>query len=112
MHRRAMRLQKEAATSGAVHLPPGAAIGMAVGTEVATWQLPEIAAALVGTELLRHVDAVLASSRRGDQRWRGARHLRTEIGRLLTGSARGFVGETRKRCGLVGALTRWLDVLG
>jgi hypothetical protein len=88
-------------------LPPGAAVGVPVGLEIAVSSPAIIGTVRMGAELGGGVDLTRTASRREDQGWRSAGRRGTRRGSLLTGHTVGFVDEARKRWGVAGALTGW-----
>jgi hypothetical protein len=95
-----------------VELSPGATTGMAIGAEVSQAQPAAIVTGGMRAEMPRGVNrtgaAVGRRSRSGPHRglWRGVRRFLRAQGTM------GLVGETRKRLGLLGALTSRPDGLG
>src|SRR5216683_2987042 len=108
----AMGLQKIAIAAGAVHLPPGPTAGMAIGPDVAQAEPAAIATVGSRTALLGGVDLAPASSRRDQQRWRGAGRLTARRDALFTGVAGGLTGRAAKGLGGARALAGWRDWLG
>src|SRR5713101_7737957 len=107
MQERPEGLQKGAATSDTQQLPPGTAIGMAIGAEIAPSHPTTIGTVRVGAEMRGGVDLTAAPSRGHDARWRGAGCLRVEVAGVLTGVAVRLGGEARKGCDLTVALWHW-----
>src|SRR6266705_4799287 len=104
MQRGAVRLKNIPATLAARELSPGAATGMPVGRDIAPPEPAPIATGGIGTEMLRGVDMTTAASCRRHRRgWRRRGLQPGRLERLLTSSARGLTGETRKGLGRRGA---------
>ena len=99
MKNRPMRFKEVALTLAAIELSPGASAGMTVGPEVAQAEPAAIATVGSWTELLGGVDLTLASSRRDQQRWRGAGRLTVQGDVLRAGITVGFTGEPGERLG-------------
>src|SRR5918999_397083 len=113
MQRRAMRLKKIPVTCAAIELAPGAATGMPVGRDIAQPEPATIATVGIGTAMLRGVDVTAAASYRSNHRgWRRRWLQSWSLDRLLTSSATGFTGETRKGLGLFGVLAPGPQRLG
>src|SRR5712691_8740294 len=71
-------LENRAMTDHTQQLPPGTAIGMAIGAEIAPADPAVIGTVRVGTEMGGGVDRTTAPSRGHDARWRGAGGLRVK----------------------------------
>src|SRR5689334_15502185 len=113
MQRRAMRLKKIPTTCAAIELSPGAATRVTVGRDIAQSEPATIATVGIGTEMIGGVDVTAAAScRRNRREWRRRGLQPGSFDRLLTSSARGFPGETRKGRGLFGALALAQQRLG
>ena len=111
MQERAMMLREIPLARGALELAPGAAIGMAVGAQIAPPEPAAIATARVGTEVLRGVHSTRTSGgRRHGVRWHWRRRL-GKRGLSLTQSARRPLGQSSKRLGLLGTCTFGLERL-
>src|SRR6516225_8936829 len=101
MQRGAVRLKKVPATFAAIELSPGAATGMPVGRDIVPPEPAPLATDGIGTEMMRGVDVTAAASGRRNRRgWRRRWVQPGSLAHLLTSSATGFTGETRKRLGL------------
>src|SRR4029450_11732824 len=105
----AVVLRNVASARGTLELPPGAATGMAIGTEIAPAQPTVIATAGMGPEVPGGVhrarSAVGWGHRLGwHRRWRLGMH-----GFVRTPGTRGFVRQARKRWGLAGAFALRLE---
>src|SRR5919108_4968978 len=109
MQRRVMRLKKVAAAAAAMELPPGAAAGMAIRTDVAETGPATIAAIRVGTEMVRGGDLTAAPSYKDELGWRGAGRLSAKVAVLLTGVTVRFPGESLKRLWALRAFSGWRD---
>src|SRR5260370_30163941 len=97
-------LQKIATTDHTQQLPPGTAIGMAIGAEIAPSRPSPIGTVRVRAEMGGGVDLAAAPPRGHDARWRGPGCLRAEVAGVLTGVAGRLMGASRKRFGLAAAL--------
>src|SRR5262249_46833591 len=95
------------ATGDAQQLPPGTAIGMAIGAQIAPARPTPIGTLGVGAELRGGVDLAAAPSCGHEAGWRGAGGLWTEVAGLRTGIAVRLDGEPLKRLGLTLALGLW-----
>src|SRR4029453_4578528 len=100
MQRRAMRLKKIPATCAAIELSPGTATRMTVGRDMAEPEPATIAPSGVRTEIIGGADLTAGASCRRNRRGRRRGLQPGSLDRLLTSSARGFTGETRKGLGL------------
>ena len=107
MQARAEGLQKVAVTSDAQQLPPGTAIGMVIGTQVAPADPAAIHTVWIGAEMAGGVDLAASPPRHDEARGRGGRRLWARGTVVLTGVAVRLGGEARKRCGLKMALWPW-----
>src|SRR5690349_9781744 len=104
MKDRAMMLGKVALARSTLELSPGATTGMAIGAEVAQPEPAAIAAARMGTEVLRGIDSAGASMGRGHGLgWR----RRGRLGRhclVLTQGTMGLMRQPHKGLGSFGVL--------
>jgi hypothetical protein len=106
MQRRAVGFQKVLLAASTLELTPPPAVGIAIGSQIASPHPAIIDTARLGTELPRGVHLVRPSLCRGKQRgwgklgWGWSARLRG----LLTSSTAGSVGDARKRLGLLGVL--------
>jgi hypothetical protein len=93
-------------------LPPGTAIGMAIGAEIPPAHPATIGTVWVRAEMVPGVDLPLAATGGGDP-WRGRSRGNDREGRrcLRTRDTLGFVGETGKRFRLAEAWALWQDGL-
>ena len=108
-----MRLKNIPVTCAAIELSPGTAIRMTVGRNIAQPEPAPIATVEIRTEMIGGVDVTAAASCRRHRRgWRRRWLPPGSLDRLLTSSARGFTGETRKGHGLCGALAPGHQRLG
>ena len=96
-----MCLQDIPLAGGAVPLPPGAAVGMAIGLEIAVADPAILGTVPRGAKLDRGIDLARTPPRGGDH-WRRWRCL---LGCLCTGDTRGLDRQARKRRGSTGALS-------
>src|SRR5919205_3754162 len=96
MQKRAVRLEKIARTRGAVELPPGATVRMAIGAEVAQPQPALIVTARMRAEMPGGVDDTRAAGgrRHGDRASWGLRL--GMVGLVCAQSAIRSLGEPRK----------------
>src|SRR4029434_6781527 len=108
----ARRLKKFPATCAAIELSPGTATRMTVGRDMAEPEPATIATVGIRTEMIGGVDVTAAASCRRSRRGRRRGLQPGSLDRLLTSSARGFTGETRKGLGLFGALALAYQRLG
>src|SRR5919108_4945386 len=106
-----MMLWKVALAGGTVELAPGAAIGMAVGAQVAGAQPAPIGTVGVRAKMHRGIHLTRAPVRRGQRLGAHRRRWRELGGLVFTEGTRGLLRQARKRCGLAGGLTRGLDEL-
>src|SRR6516165_7126166 len=105
MQWRAMRLKNIPVTCAAIELSPGTAMRMTVGRNIAQPEPATIATVEIRTEMIGGIDVTAAASCRRHRRgWRRRGLPPGSLDRLLTSSARGFPGETRKGLGLCEAL--------
>ena len=112
MEERAEGLQKIATTDDAQQLPPGTAIGMAIGAEIPPAHPAAIGTVRVRAEMVPGVHLALAATGGGDPwRWRSRGSDRGGRRGLLTRDTLGLVGETGKRFRLAGAWAPWQDGL-
>src|SRR5216683_2032562 len=100
-------LEKRATTDHTQQLPPGTAIGMAIGAEIAPSRPSPIGTVRVRAEMRGGVDLASSPPRGHDARWRGAGCLRAEVAGVRTGVAGRLGGEARKGCELTVALGHW-----
>src|SRR5499426_521291 len=109
MKDRAVMFGKVSLTRGALELAPGAAIGMAIGAQIAPPQPAAIATAPMGAEVLRGLHGARPAVRRGHRLgWCWRRHVGMG-GLMLTQGARRPLGQAGKRLGFLGArASRWL----
>src|SRR5262249_41401470 len=94
---RAEALEKIAATGDTQQLPPGAAIGMTIGVEIAPAHPAAIGTVRVRAEVRRGVDLGAAPPRGHDAGWRSGRGLRMGGASVLTGVAVRLCEEACKR---------------
>src|SRR5215813_11672299 len=100
-------LKNRAATDHTQQLPPGAAIGMAIGAEIAPAHPAPIGTVGVRAELCRGIH-LTAAPPCGHNAWgRGAGCFWTEIAGMHTGVTMRLRGEARKGCALTMALWHW-----
>src|SRR5438128_630179 len=99
MQERAEGLQKGATTGDAEQLPPGTAVGMAIGAEIAPADPALVPTVRVRAAMGRGVD-LAASPPRGHDAWWSCGGLRAWGGGVLTGVAGRLCSEARKGCGL------------
>src|SRR5262249_33153958 len=92
---------------GAIQLPPGTAIGMAIGAEIAPADPAAIGTVGVRAEVRRGVDLAAAPPRRHEARRRSRGGVRAGMGGGLTGVGVRLGGEARKGCGLTVAFWPW-----
>src|SRR4030095_112900 len=90
---------------GALELAPGAAIGMAIGAQIAPPEPAAIATAPMGAEVLRGIHGARPAVRRGQRRGWRRRRLVGMGGFSLTQSALRSLGQAGKRRGRLGAWT-------
>src|SRR5712692_1093656 len=88
---------------GALELAPGAAMGMAIGAQIAPPQPAAIATAPLGAEVLRGLHGARPAVRRGHRLGWRRRWLVGLGGFSLTQGARRSLGQASKRFGLGGA---------
>ena len=89
---------------GALKLAPGAAIGMAIGAQIAPPQPAAIATASMGAEVLRGIYSARPAVRRGHRLGWRQRWLVGLCGFALTQGARRSLRQASKRFGFLGAL--------
>jgi hypothetical protein len=108
MQRCAVGLLEIAPTARAMQLAPRSTAGMTVRRNIAQPEPATIATVTIGTEMIGGVDMTAAAScRRSRRGWRRRGLQPGSLDRLLTSSARGFTGETRKGFGRRGAFAWW-----
>jgi hypothetical protein len=95
------------ATHDTQQLPPGATIGMAIGTEIAPADPAPLRTVWIGAEMVRGVDLTAASSRHDDARGWGCRGVWVGVARIGTGVAVRLGGEAHKGFRLAAALAPW-----
>src|SRR5215467_5548971 len=100
-------LEKITVTGNAQQLPPGAAIGMAIGAEIAPAHPAAIGTIWVGAEMVGGVDLAAAPSRWHKTRGRSGGGLWARVGGVRTGVTVRLVGEARKGFWLTLALGPW-----
>ena len=95
-------------TARAMQLAPRSTAGMTVRRDIAQPEPATIATVTIGTEMIGGVDMTAAASCRRNRRgWRRRGLQPGSLERLLTSSARGLTGETRKGFGRRGAFAWW-----
>jgi hypothetical protein len=108
MKERAKGFEKIATTHYTQQLPPGTAIGMAMGPEIPPAHPAPIGTVRVRAEMVPGVHLALAATGGGDPwRWRSRGSDRGGRRGLRTRDTLGFVGETGKRFRLAGAWAPW-----
>src|SRR5215471_16007424 len=100
-------LEKVTTTDHTQQLPPGTAIGVAIGAEIAPAHPAPIGTVRVRAEVHRGVDLAVAPPCGYEARGWGFRGLWAGSGDVLTGVAVWLAGEARKRFRLAAALTPW-----
>src|SRR6266446_1674450 len=100
-------LEKIATTDHTQQLPPGTAMGMAIGAEIAPADPSPRGTVRVRAEVRRGVDLAASPPRGHDARWRGAGGLRVEVAGVRTGVAVRLFREARKGCDLTVAFWYW-----
>src|SRR5215831_12708737 len=112
MKQRAMGLEKIAFAGETLELPPGAAIGMAIGAQIVQPQPAAIVTRGVGTKVHRgvHGPGAAGRERHGSGPWRGRWSRLVEL--LLTQHTVRLVRQARERCGLGGTLALGLSCRG
>src|SRR5262245_2455221 len=98
MEKGAEGLQKVVATHDAQQLPPGTAVGMPIGAEIAPAHPAPIRTVRMGAEMLRGIDLTAASARHDNARGWGGRGVWVRGTGMLTGVAVRLCAEALKRC--------------
>src|SRR5215510_15120799 len=93
MEYRAQGLQEVTATGQAEKLPPGTAMGMAIGTQVAPSHPTPVRTVRVGTEMGSGIDQTAASPCPDEAWWRDRGGWRSRVGAVFTGVAVRLVSE-------------------
>src|SRR5215510_4765673 len=107
MQDRAQGREAIAATGATQQLPPGPALGMALGTELAPARPSPIGTGRVRAAMGGGVDRAAGPSRRHAARWGGAGDRRAAVAGGRTGVAGRLAGEARKGCRLAPVLAPW-----
>jgi hypothetical protein len=107
MPERAEGLEKRAATDDAQQLPPGTAMGMAMGAAMAPADPAPLGTVRVRTKVRRGVDLAAAPSRRHEAWGRRGGGLRAGGGGVRTGVAERLGGEALQGCEPTVALGPW-----
>src|SRR6266446_8908603 len=97
-------LRKVISARGTLELPPGAVVGVTVGTDIAEPDPAPIGTGRMRTEMLRGLHLAWPSPRGHEAGWRATRRLGYVFVGLLTGGTGGLAGKTRKRLRVAGAL--------
>src|SRR5438034_4660501 len=107
MPERAEGREKRAVTGDPQPLPPGTAMGMAIGAEIPPADPAAIGTVWVRAALRRGVALAASPPRRHEAWWRCCRGVRAGSGGGLTGVAVRVCGEACKRFGGTVALGPW-----
>src|SRR5262245_23866002 len=100
-------LENIAATGDTPQLPPGTAMGMASGAQIAPAHPAAIGTGRVGAEMVGGVDRTMAPARHDDAWRRNGGSVRVRGGGVLTGVAMRLSGKAHKGFRLAATLTPW-----